>query len=294
MSTAIIVPTNNTTPKVIQLPQETRTVMRVSKDRFAKLNTTFSPVHAAQDALVVPPEVLFAIKQAEGHVVMETNSGAFKDKPIKEIVDRPEIINCLEIIKEGSTTEIGLRACVYVSPSADKSEKKVQEADLNRLWRLHPATIDALKANALSQNSIYARNEHTEVVFKRLDKLKASLVEDTEGKKNPIGDDYPRVHDFGEKAKLVSTQATMAISKNKADLKSKAEYEKTTGRSDSLKRKYVELLSDPNASTMVYKVSKGTVVSSSTTADGSLIFVVEKDASGDVDMADMAEEAGEE
>jgi len=276
MSTTIMYPTSNNAaiPATIEIDDKTQTVFKV-KERFAKMSSDFSSNHGASHALVVPPETLHLIRQAENLVVNQTNSAQFKNQAIDAVADSPQLIDCLEYVKVGSTSEIFLRACTFVPNGADKATKKLQYNDTCRLWRLHPATIDAIKSNAMSKDSIYTRTTENETIFKRIEKLKSATVEHEEAKKSAMEIDYPRITDFEEGSKLISTWASLAASKAKVDAKEKEAYEKSEGKADAIKRKHIELLSNPDLDTNVYKIPK--VVSSSMTADGSLIVVQEKE-----------------
>jgi hypothetical protein len=261
-------------PETTELNSNTLCVFKV-KERFAKMPSDYATNHHANHALVVPPDTLHLIRQAENLVVNQTNSAQFRNQAIDAVADSPHLIDCLEWVKVGSTSEIFLRACTLVPSTSDKTMKKIQHNDMCRLWRLHPATLDAIKSNAMSSDSIYTRTPDNETIFKRIEKLKSATVDHEEGKKSPIEVDYPRITDFGEGVKLVSTWASLAASKAKVDAKEKAAYEKSEGRADAIKRKHVELLSNPDSDTVVFKLPK--IVSNSLTSDGSLIVVLEKE-----------------
>ena len=273
MSTAITYP--SAAPETIQLDtNNTLCVFRV-KERFAKMPVEFSTNHSASHALIVPADTLHLIRQAENLVINQTNSAQFKGKPIDAVADSPHLLDCLEWLKDGPTSEIFLRVCTFLPDTADKATKKLQHNDMCRLWRLHPATLDAIKSNALGTDSIYTRSSHHDNLIKRIEKLKSTTVEHEDGKKSPLDVDYPRITDFGDAAKLMSTWSSLAASKAKVDAKEKANYEKSEGRSDSIKRKHIELLSNPDSDTIVFKIPK--VMSNSLASDGSLIIVVEKE-----------------
>jgi len=280
MSNSIMYPSNPSAPETLELDPNALSVFKV-KERIAKMPADFASNHQASRALVVPPETLHLIRQAENLVVNQSNSTQFKNQAIDAVADSPHLMECLEWAKMGSTSEIFLRACTHVPDTADKAMKKIQNNDMCRLWRLHPATLDAIKSNAASNDSIYTRTPDNESIFKRIEKLKSATVEHEEGKKSPMEVDYPRITDFGEGAKLASTWASLAASKAKVDAKEKAAYEKSEGRADAIKRKHVELLSNPDSDTVVFKLPK--VVSNSLTSDGSLIVVLEKEK--EVEMA---------
>lgn len=254
------------------------------KERFAKMPSDYATNHPANHALVVPPDTLHLIRQAENLVVNQTNSLQFKNHAIDAVADSPHLIDCLEWVKVGSTSEIFLRACTLVPNDTDKAAKKLQHNDMCRLWRLHPATLDAIKSNAMGSESIYTRTPDNETIFKRIEKLKSATVEHEEGKKSPMEVDYPRITDFGEGVKLVSTWASLAASKAKVDAKEKAAYEKSEGRADAIKRKLMDIESSVDAKRKVSKVKRVETFSQV----GDCLYIIHKEDDPEVEM--VAEE----
>ena len=285
---------NNNTPATLPVVADSPSVVKVSS-KFVKLNTPDTPplpsTVAATHALVVSPDVLYQLKLAESHVIHRSNAKEFENNPLS-IVERPEIVSCLEVIKVGTTSEFFLRACTNVSVFATSSDKKTHAADMIRLWRVHPTTLTAIKDNAAAENSIYAKTPENEALFKKLDRLKAFDVDDGNVKsKTRLSVDYPHLFDFGKYGKPVAAHPSLAASKMRAMMKEKELYNRTEGRSDNVKRKYVELLSSPSAGTVVFKLSKATVLSNTLTTDGSVVVVMQKT---DSDLVQEAEDAAME
>lgn len=231
--------------------------------KFLRFDGSLLNSKRASKLMVVPPEVLETIKRHDGYVSNRVWSKAC-DTPLN-IVDRTDLLSCLEIIKHGAVQEVFLRACTL--PPKDVSAKqslKAHENDKQRLWRLNESTLNAIKSNVLASKPFYqdANNdpELTKRIAKTFDKIKSSTVEhadDAKGntKTQLVDTDYDRIFEI-EDATTTASFTSLAASKTKATERAVKDYEMFEAPFVNLRKRHFDIESGADGpGVKIFKIS---------------------------------------
>lgn len=239
----------STTPTVSSLaystitrPDCTSSIMRTGPTCI-RVPTEFS-MHKSSNIMVVPPDVLDAIKRFDSYVVSRVETKACKQA--FDVLNRPEVLSCLEIIKYDSVYEVFLRACT--APPRDTSVKlanKGHQQDTERIWRLNSYAIDQIRTNIMGDSPVYTAINKEGRITKVIENLKVEEVEhDGNGKSSMkaqlVDKDYPRIWHIDD-AIVMKSVSTLAASKTKATERASRDYEKFDAPLINVRKRHFEL-----------------------------------------------------
>lgn len=204
--------------------------------------------HKSSNIMIVPPDVLDAIKRFDSYVSSRTETKACSKA--LDVFKRPELLSCLEIVKYDSVSEIFLRACT--APPRDTSSKSANKAhreDTERLWRINPACINYMKTKVAGscddQTPPYTAIEDASKLTKLLNKLKEVSVEHAEDSKGSskatlMSTDYPRIL-YIDGASSMRAVTSLAASKTKAAERANDDYQKFDAPLINVRKRHFEI-----------------------------------------------------
>ena len=205
--------------------------------------------HRSSNIMVVPPDVLDAIRRFDGYVASRTETSTCSK--VHDVFKRPELLSCLEIVKYDSVSEIFLRACT--APPRDTSSKSANKAhrqDTERLWRINSSCLSYIKTNvssSMAEDGVqpYTAIEDAGKLTKLLGKLKETNVEHGEDSKASskaqlMSTDYPRILHIDD-APSTKTLTSLAASKTKAAERANEDYEKFDAPLINVRKRHFEI-----------------------------------------------------